>query len=89
MVRGFEWRPGTDMAFWLAPDPVVKETMERKRTINAAHWTQDKRLLLEKRQFLLNNLFYVGFDYIGFKQRYIEKWGKFILQHSTAGSASR
>lgn len=35
--RGFEWRPGTAMEFWWPPDPVVRETMARKRTTNAAH----------------------------------------------------
>ena len=34
---GFEWRPGTAMEFWLLAEPVVKETMDRKRTNNAAH----------------------------------------------------
>lgn len=46
--RGLEWRPGTAIDFWLSPDPVVRETMDRKRIISAAHWTQDRRLLEEK-----------------------------------------
>lgn len=35
--RGFEWSPGRAVEFWLTPDPVVKETMDRKRMNNAAH----------------------------------------------------
>lgn len=35
--RGFEWRPGTTMEFWLLAEPVVKEAMDRKRINNAAH----------------------------------------------------
>ena len=37
LERGCEWRPGTATEFWLPPDPVVKETIARKRITNAAH----------------------------------------------------
>lgn len=47
--RGLGWRPGIAMARWLPPDPVVKETMDRKRMTREAHCTQDRRLLGERR----------------------------------------
>lgn len=46
------------MGFWLPPDPVVKETMDRKSINKAAHWTQDRRLLVEEEKITSEHFIY-------------------------------